>query len=613
MRAGAKQSSHSVCKFILNFWIATKIFGVKININKQKSKFSRNDGKLNGKAPAVPTEYRKILPPCFAPLAYVKLLSIMITTENLTVRFGKEPLFENVNIKFAEGNCYGLIGANGAGKSTFLKVLSGDLEPTSGQVHIKKGQRISVLKQNHFEFDDYTAIDTVIMGNKHLYDVMKEKDALYMKPDFNDEDGIRVAHLETEFAEMDGWQAESDASSLLNDLGIPQELHYSLMKDLSGSEKVRVLLAQALFGTPDILLLDEPTNHLDLATITWLEDFLIDFPNTVIVVSHDRKFLDRICTHIADIDFRNIQLYTGNYSFWTQASALIMKQKEERNKKLEEKAEEFRKFIARFSANASKAKQATSRKNMLEKLTLEDIKPSTRKYPSINFKFSKMPGKDVLNVQGLRKSVNGELLIKALSFDVRQGEKIAFISQNQLAVTTLFEILEGKIEPDGGTVTWGVTATHSYCPKDNNEFFDTDKNVIQWLAQYSQEQHVSFLRGYLGRMLFSGEDAEKQVKVLSGGEKVRCMFAKTMIEESNVLLFDEPTNHLDLEAITSLNNALIDYTGTVLFTSQDYQFINTVADRIIEITPNGYLNYQMRYEDYLKNADVQKRRALMYK
>ena len=613
MRAGAKQSSHSVCKFILNFWIATKIFGVKININKQKSKFSRNDGKLNGKAPAVPTEYRKILPPCFAPLAYVKLLSIMITTENLTVRFGKEPLFENVNIKFVEGNCYGLIGANGAGKSTFLKVLSGDLEPTSGQVHIKKGQRISVLKQNHFEFDDYTAIDTVIMGNKHLYDVMKEKDALYMKPDFNDEDGIRVAHLETEFAEMDGWQAESDASSLLNDLGIPQELHYSLMKDLSGSEKVRVLLAQALFGTPDILLLDEPTNHLDLATITWLEDFLIDFPNTVIVVSHDRKFLDRICTHIADIDFRNIQLYTGNYSFWTQASALIMKQKEERNKKLEEKAEEFRKFIARFSANASKAKQATSRKNMLEKLTLEDIKPSTRKYPSINFKFSKMPGKDVLNIQGLRKSVNGELLIKALSFDVRQGEKIAFISQNQLAVTTLFEILEGKIEPDGGTVTWGVTATHSYCPKDNNEFFDTDKNVIQWLAQYSQEQHVSFLRGYLGRMLFSGEDAEKQVKVLSGGEKVRCMFAKTMIEESNVLIFDEPTNHLDLEAITSLNNALIDYTGTVLFTSQDYQFINTVSDRIIEITPNGYLNYQMRYEDYLKNADVQKRRALMYK
>ena len=536
----------------------------------------------------------------------------MITTENLTVRFGTEPLFENVNIKFSQGNCYGLIGANGAGKSTFLKVLSGELEPTSGYVHIKKGQRIAVLKQNHFEFDEFTVIDTVIMGHKHLYDVMKEKDALYMKPDFNDEDGLRVADLETEFAEMGGWQAESDAASLLNDLGISQDLHYSQMKDLTGNEKVRVLLAQALFGTPDILLLDEPTNHLDLATITWLEDFLIDFPNTVIVVSHDRKFLDRICTHIADIDFRNIQLYTGNYSFWTQASALIMKQKEERNKKIEEKAEEFRRFIARFSANASKAKQATSRKNMLEKLTLEDIKPSTRKYPSIYFKYSKLPGKDVLNVHSLKKTLNNELLIKALSFDVRQGEKIAFISDNQNATTALFEILEGKMQPDEGTITWGVTATHSYCPKDNNEYFESDKDLIQWLGQYSQDQHISFLRGYLGRMLFSGEDAEKSVKVLSGGEKVRCMFAKTMIEEANVLLFDEPTNHLDLEAITSLNNALIDYTGTVLFTSQDYKFINTVADRIIEITPNGYLNYQMKYEDYLANPEIQKKRKQLY-
>ena len=536
----------------------------------------------------------------------------MITTENLTVRFGTEPLFENVNIKFSQGNCYGLIGANGAGKSTFLKVLSGELEPTSGYVHIKKGQRIAVLKQNHFEFDEFTVIDTVIMGHKHLYDVMKEKDALYMKPDFNDEDGLRVADLETEFAEMGGWQAESDAASLLNDLGISQDLHYSQMKDLTGNEKVRVLLAQALFGTPDILLLDEPTNHLDLATITWLEDFLIDFPNTVIVVSHDRKFLDRICTHIADIDFRNIQLYTGNYSFWTQASALIMKQKEERNKKIEEKAEEFRRFIARFSANASKAKQATSRKNMLEKLTLEDIKPSTRKYPSIYFKYSKLPGKDVLNVHSLKKTLNNELLIKALSFDVRQGEKIAFISDNQNATTALFEILEGKMQPDEGTITWGVTATHSYCPKDNNEYFESDKDLIQWLGQYSQDQHISFLRGYLGRMLFSGEDAEKSVKVLSGGEKVRCMFTKTMIEEANVLLFDEPTNHLDLEAITSLNNALIDYTGTVLFTSQDYQFINTVADRIIEITPNGYLNYQMKYEDYLANPEIQKKRKQLY-
>ena len=536
----------------------------------------------------------------------------MITTENLTVKFGSEPLFENVNIKFSSGNCYGLIGANGAGKSTFLKVLSGELEPTAGQVHIKKGQRISVLKQNHFEFDEFTVMDTVIMGNKHLYDVMKEKDALYAKPDFNDEDGLRVAELETEFAELDGWQAEADAGSLLADLGISSELHYNLMKDLSGSEKVRVLLAQALFGTPDILLMDEPTNHLDLKTITWLEDFLIDFPNLVIVVSHDRKFLDRVCTHIADIDFRNITLYTGNYAFWTQASALIMKQKEERNKKIEEKAEEFRKFIARFSANASKAKQATSRKNMLEKLTLEDIKPSTRKYPSINFKYSKVPGKDVLHIQGLNKSVNDELLIKNFSLDVVQGEKIAFIAKNPLIITTLFQMLNGELEPDSGEINWGVTATRSYFPKENNHLFDTNIDLIKWLGQFSQEQHISYLRGYLGRMLFSGEDAEKSVNVLSGGEKVRCMLAKMMIAESNVLIFDEPTNHLDLEAITSLNNALIDYTGTVLFTSQDYQFIQTVADRIVEISPYGYINFQMKYEDYVNSPDIQKRRDLMY-
>lgn len=536
----------------------------------------------------------------------------MITTENVTVKFGSEPLFEGVNIKFSPGNCYGLIGANGAGKSTFLKVLSGELEPTSGEVHVKKGQRISVLKQNHFEFDEFTVMDTVIMGNKHLYEVMKEKDALYAKPDFNDEDGLRVADLETEFAEMDGWQAEADAGSLLADLGIPSELHYNLMKDLSGSEKVRVLLAQALFGTPDILLMDEPTNHLDLKTITWLEDFLIDFPNLVIVVSHDRKFLDRVCTHIADIDFRNITLYTGNYAFWTQASALIMKQKEERNKKIEEKAEEFRKFIARFSANASKAKQATSRKNMLEKLTLEDIKPSTRKYPSINFKYSKVPGKDVLHIQGLNKSLNDELLIKNFSLDVVQGEKIAFIAENPIIISTLFKMLAGELEPDSGEISWGVTATRSYYPKENGHLFDTKLDLIKWLGQYSQEQHISYLRGYLGRMLFSGEDAEKSVNVLSGGEKVRCMLAKMMIAESNVLIFDEPTNHLDLEAITSLNNALIDYTGTVLFTSQDYQFIQTVADRIVEISPYGYINFQMKYEDYLNSPDIQKRRDLMY-
>ncbi len=536
----------------------------------------------------------------------------MITTENVTVKFGSEPLFENVNIKFSSGNCYGLIGANGAGKSTFLKVLSGELEPTSGEVHIKKGMRISVLKQNHFEFDEFTVMDTVIMGNKHLYDVMKEKDALYAKPDFNDEDGLRVAELETEFAELDGWQAEADAGSLLADLGIPAELHYNLMKDLSGSEKVRVLLAQALFGTPDILLMDEPTNHLDLKTINWLEDFLIDFPNLVIVVSHDRAFLDRVCTHIADIDFRNITLYTGNYAFWTQASALIMKQKEERNKKIEEKAEEFKKFIARFSANASKAKQATSRKNMLEKLTLEDIKPSTRKYPSINFKYSKIPGKDVLHIQGLNKSVNDELLIKNFSLDLVQGEKVAFVAKNPLIITTLFQMLNGELEPDSGEINWGVTATRSYFPKENNHLFEDKIDLIKWLGQFSQEQHVSYLRGYLGRMLFSGEDAEKSVNVLSGGEKVRCMLAKMMIAESNVLIFDEPTNHLDLEAITSLNNALIDYTGTILFTSQDYQFIQTVADRIVEISPYGFINFQMKYEDYLNSPDIQKRQDLMY-
>ncbi len=536
----------------------------------------------------------------------------MITTENLTIRFGTEALFENVNIKFSNGNCYGLIGANGAGKSTFLKILSGDIEPTSGEVHIKKGQRIAVLKQNHFEFDEFSVLDTVIMGHKQLWNIMKEKDALYSKADFTDEDGIKVGELEAQFAELDGWQAESNAASLLNDLGIKQELHYSLMKDLSGSEKVRVLLAQALFGTPDILLLDEPTNHLDINTIRWLEEFLINFPNLVITVSHDRAFLDKICTHIADIDFKNIQLYTGNYSFWVQASALILKQKEERNKKIEEKKEEFKKFIARFSANASKASQATSRKNMLEKLTLEDIKPSTRKYPSISFKFSTIPGKDVLTVKNLKKSLNDEVLIKSLSFEMTQGDKIAFISKNQMAISVLFDILTGKIQPDDGTVNWGVKSTYSYCPKDNTCYFENDLDTIKWLSQYSKEQHISYLRGYLGRMLFSGENADKQVKVLSGGEKVRLMFAKTMIEESNVLIFDEPTNHLDLEAITSLNNALIDFTGSILFASQDYQFINTTANRIIEITPNGYLNYQMTYEEYLNHPEVNKRRNELY-
>lgn len=536
----------------------------------------------------------------------------MITTEKLTVRFGSQTLFENVSIKFSPGSCYGLIGANGSGKSTFLKVLSGDIEPTSGEVHIAKGQRIAVLKQNHFEFDDYPVIDTVIMGHKKLYDIMKERDALYAKPDFNDEDGLKVAHLETEFAELDGWQAESMAATLLSELGIADEMHYSLMKELSGSEKVRVLLAQALFGNPDILLLDEPTNHLDLNTIAWLEEFLINFQNTVIVVSHDRKFLDNVCTHIADIDYKNIQLYTGNYTFWSQASQLIQKQKEEQNKKTEEKMEELKAFIARFSANASKAKQATSRKNMLEKLSLEEIKPSSRQYPRIRFTYSKIPGRDVLTVKNLNKSIDDEQLIKSLSFEVYQGEKVAFLAKDPLILTTLFEILNDKTAPDEGEYKWGVTATRSYFPMDNNYYFDNDMTIMQWLAQFSLDQHVNYLRGYLGRMLFTGEEADKKVKVLSGGEKVRCLFAKMMIEASNVMIFDEPTNHLDLEAITALNNALIDYPGTVLFTSQDYRLIQTVADRIIEVTPRGYINMRNKYDDYLTNPTVIKKRQELY-
>lgn len=536
----------------------------------------------------------------------------MISTSKLTVRFGSQPLFEDVNVKFTPGNCYGLIGANGSGKSTFLKVLSGELEPTSGEVHIAKGQRIAVLKQNHFEFDEYKVIDTVIMGHKKLYEIMQEKDALYAKPDFNDEDGIKVSHLESEFAELDGWQAESMAASLLNDLGISNELHYLQMSELAGSEKVRVLLAQALFGNPDILLLDEPTNHLDINTIAWLEEFLIDFQNTVIVVSHDRNFLDNVCTHMADIDFGKIQLYPGNYSFWSQASQLILKQKEEQNRQTEEKMEELKAFIARFSANASKAKQATSRKNILDKLTLEDIKPSSRQYPRIRFNYVKIPGKDVIHVKDLTKSVEGNLLFKNFSMDIYQGEKIAFIAKDPLIITTLFQILAGELEPDSGTFNWGVTATHSYFPKDNNKYFESDMNLIEWLAQYSPDQHISFLRGYLGRMLFSGEDSEKSANVLSGGEKVRCMLAKMMVAESNVLILDEPTNHLDLEAITSLNNSLIDFSGTVLFTSQDHQFLQTVADKIIEISPKGYLIEREKYEDFISNPNIQKRREKLY-
>lgn len=537
----------------------------------------------------------------------------MITTNKLAVKFGSQTLFENVSVKFSPGNCYGLIGANGSGKSTFLKVLSGDIDSTSGEIHIQKGQRIAVLKQNHFEFDNHKVIDTVIMGHKKLYEIMQEREMLYAKSDFNDADGLRVADLETEFAELDGWQAESMAATLLSDLGINNEFHYSLMSELAGSEKVRVLLAQALFGNPDILLLDEPTNHLDIETIVWLEEFLIDFQNTVIVVSHDRNFLDKVCTHIADIDYGNIQIYPGNYSFWSQASQLIQKQKEEQNRKTEEKMEELKAFIARFSANASKAKQATSRKNMLDKLSLEEIKPSSRQYPRIRFNYVKIPGKDVLHIKELTKSIDGNLLFKNFNAEVYQGEKIAFIAKDPLIITTLFQILAGEMQPDSGSFAWGVTATHSYFPKDNNKFFETDINLIEWLAQYSPDQHVSFLRGYLGRMLFSGEDSEKSANVLSGGEKVRCMFAKMMVAETNVLIFDEPTNHLDLESITALNNSLIDFSGTILFTSQDHQFIQTVADRIIEISPNGFINSHYKYDEYIVNPDIKKRKEKLYK
>jgi ATPase subunit of ABC transporter with duplicated ATPase domains len=536
----------------------------------------------------------------------------MITTNKLTVRFGSRTLFENVSIKFSPGNCYGLIGANGSGKSTFLKILSGELESTSGEVHIPRGQRIAVLKQNHFEFDECRVIDTVIMGHKKLYSIIQEKDALYAKPDFNEEDGIKVAELETEFADLNGWEAESQAASLLSELDINSDLHYSLMKDLSGSEKVRVLLAQALFGNPDILLLDEPTNHLDIETISWLEEFLINFENTVIVVSHDRKFLDNVCTHMADIDYCNIQLYTGNYSFWQQASELIQKQKEEQNLKTEEKMEQLKSFIARFSANASKAKQATSRKNMLDKLSLEDIKPSSRKYPRILFNFIKNPGKDMLHVEKLNKSIDGNVLLKNFSLDIQRGEKVAFTSQDPLILSAFFDIITGNMEADSGEFNWGVTSTQAYFPKDSNHLFETDRNLVDWLRQFSVDQNINFLKGFLGRMLFTGEETDKSANVLSGGEKVRCLFAKMMLQEANTLIFDEPTNHLDLESITALNNSLINFNGTILFTSQDYQFIQTIADRIVEISPNGWVSAYRKYDEFLADPQIKKQRKALY-
>ncbi len=542
-----------------------------------------------------------------------RLTALMITVTDVTLRYGKRALFEDVNIKFTPGNCYGLIGANGAGKSTFLKILSGEIEPNKGDVHIAPGERMAVLKQNHYEFDETDVLKTVMMGHARLFQIMEEKDALYAKSDFSEEDGIRAGELEGEFAELDGWQAESDAAELLIGLGIPKELHEQKMKDLDGNEKVRVLLAQALFGSPNILLLDEPTNHLNLESIQWLENFLARFEGTVIVVSHDRHFLNQVCTHIADIDFSKIQMYVGNYDFWYESSQLALKLAREQNKKTEEKRKELETFIARFSANASKSKQATSRKKQLEKLTLDDIKPSNRKYPFINFKPEREAGKQLLAIDGVSKTVEGQKILDNISITVNKGDKIAFVGPDGHAKTTLFQILMGETEADEGTYTWGVTTTQAYFPKDNSQYFDgVDMNLVDWLRQYSKDQDESFIRGFLGRMLFSGEEALKKASVLSGGEKVRCMLSKMMLASANVLILDEPTNHLDLESITALNNGLIDFDGTMLFVSHDHQFIQTIANRIIEITPKGVIDRMMPYDEYLENEDVRRLREEYY-
>ena len=537
----------------------------------------------------------------------------MISTSTLTLRFGSRILFEDVSIMFSPGNCYGLIGANGCGKSTFLKILSGEIEPTSGHVSIASGKRIAVLKQNHYEFDEFKVLETVIMGHKKLYEVMHEKDALYAKPDFNDDDGVRAGELECEFAELNGWEAESQAGSLLNCVDIATELHDLKMSELSGSEKVRVLLAQALFGNPDILLLDEPTNHLDVDTIMWLEEFLINFENTVIVVSHDRQFLDKVCTHIADIDYNKIELYSGNFSFWREASQLALKQKQEQNKKTEEKMEELKTFIARFSANASKSKQATSRKNVLNKLTLEEIKPSSRRSPYIIFKPDREIGDNVLHIEKLSKSVDGEVLLKNFSLTVEKGEKIAFVGKENLSAATLFEILIGEQKADKGSFQWGVTTTQAYFPKDNSKYFNDDLTLVDWLRQYSKDKDENFIRGFFGKMLFSGEESLKKVNVLSGGEKVRCMFSKMMVTGANVLILNEPTNHLDLESIEALNNALIEFPGNVFFISQDHQFIESIANRIIELTPKGWINEQTTYDEYITCPTIKKKREDLYK
>jgi len=537
----------------------------------------------------------------------------MIAASNISLRYGKRVLFDDVNIKFIPGNCYGVIGANGAGKSTFLKILSGEIEPATGQISITPGERMSVLSQNHFEFDDKKVIDTVLIGNKKLWDVMHEKDALYAKEDFSDADGNRAAELEHMFSEMNGWDAESNAASLLSSLGVKEEIHQQLLGELSGKEKVRVLLAQALFGNPDILLLDEPTNDLDVDTISWLENFLADFQNTVIVVSHDRHFLDAVCTHIADIDFNKIKLYTGNYTFWYESSQLALRQRSDQNKKVEDKRKELQDFVERFSANASKSRQATSRKKLLEKLVIDDIQASTRKYPGIIFKAERDCGDQILSVEHLSKNTNdGQVLFNDVSFTLNKGDKVAVISRDHTAISTFFEILNGEDKQAGGDFTWGTTITRSYLPNDNSKFFNGDFNLIDWLRQYSKDKDETYIRGFLGKMLFSGEESLKMSNVLSGGEKVRCMVSRMMLTNANCLILDEPTNHLDLESITAFNNALKDWKHVALFTSHDHEFMHTVANRIIELTPNGIIDKSMTYDEYLEDERVKEMREKLY-
>ena len=537
----------------------------------------------------------------------------MLSVQNVSLQFGKRVLFDEVNMKFTEGNCYGVIGANGAGKSTFLKILAGDVDPNSGSISMEPGKRMAVLRQNHFEFDEFSVLNTVMKGHSQLWKIIEEKDAIYAKPDFDEKDGIRASELEAEFAEMDGWNAESDAAALLSGLGITEDIHYSLMKDLSGTQKVRVLLAQALFGNPDVLILDEPTNDLDIHTISWLEDFLLDFKNTVIVVSHDRHFLDTVCTHIVDIDFSKISTFTGNYSFWYQSSQLALSQRSAANKKAEEKKKELQEFIARFSANASKSKQATSRRKLLDKINVEDIKPSSRRYPAIIFTQNREAGDQILQVEGLTKSVEGKTLFKDVDFFVNKGDKIAIISKDSMATTALFKILAGESQADAGEFKFGQTITTAYLPNENEEFFKNDLNLVDWLRQYSEkEKDEVYIRGFLGKMLFSGQEVLKKSTVLSGGEKVRCMLSKAMLTGANFLILDEPTNHLDLESIQALNNGLADFPGTVIFTSHDHEFTQTIANRVIEITPNGFLDKLMTFDDYIEDDYITEQRDALY-